>query len=230
MRRRTQSDAATRTRTEEVEVFRGPVPAHRGHPHRHPLDPVEGRVGDLGHALLASRHLVPLEADGPDDLGEGQGEHGEVDARQAHAEEAEHEGEEPGDHARGGKGEEEGHPELLHEDAGGVGPDAEVGGVAEGNEPGVPNEEVKAGGEQCPDDDIVGEERVEARAQRRHEERGDQHEKTPGDSGEQVHGGYLRGRPSRPQGRRTRTVAMRAKMAKMEKRGKKRMPKDSTWP
>ena len=29
--------------------------------------------------------------------------------------------------------------------------------MAEGNEPGVPNEEVKAGGEQCPDDDVVGE-------------------------------------------------------------------------
>ena len=41
---------------------------------------------------------------------------------------------------------------------------------------------------------------------------------------------YFRGRPRRPQGRMIRTAAMRAKTEKIEKRGKKRMPKESTCP
>ena len=52
-----------------------------------PVEPAEVGVGDLGHALLPARHLVPLEADRPDDLGEGEREHREVDAGEPHAEE-----------------------------------------------------------------------------------------------------------------------------------------------
>src|SRR5262249_6522892 len=154
-------------------------------------------------------------------------QHREVDTGEAHAEEAEEHRKEPRHHAGGGEGEEERHPELLHEDAGRVGADAEVGGVPERDEPGVADEEVEAGGEERPDHDIVGQERVEARAQRGHEERRDHDEQAPGHAREH---GYFRGLPRRPQGRMTSTVAMRAKMAKMEKRGKKRMPNDRTWP
>ena len=61
----------------------------------------------------------------------------------------------------------------------GVGADAEVGGVAEGDEPGIADEQVQARGEQRPDRDVVGEEGVVARARRGHEERGDQDEEPP---------------------------------------------------
>ena len=78
----------------EVVVVGRAVAAHERQRPRHAVDPLEARVGDLGHALLAARHLVPLEADRPHDLGEREREHREVDPGEAHAEEAEHEGEE----------------------------------------------------------------------------------------------------------------------------------------
>src|SRR6266850_5574668 len=122
--------AADHDQGEEVEVLRRPV-AERRHRSCHALEPREIRVGDLRHALLPARDLVPLEADRPHDLGEGQREHGEVDAREPHAEEAEHESEQSGQEPGGGEGEEKGHADLLHEEARGVRADAEVRGVAE---------------------------------------------------------------------------------------------------
>src|SRR5689334_10654965 len=49
----------------EVVVVRRAVAPQEGHRGDDPVEPVEARVGDLGHALLAAGHLVPLEADGP---------------------------------------------------------------------------------------------------------------------------------------------------------------------
>src|SRR6266496_3577199 len=169
---------------EEIKILRRLVAAQDGQPRRRALHPVEGRVGNLRHPLLAARHLVPLEADGPDDLGEGQSQHGEVDPREAHAEEAEDEGEESGHEAPRGKGEQERDAGRLHENAGRVGADAEVGRVAEGHEPGVANEKVEAGGEERPDDDVVRQERVVARSRRRHEEGGTEHDKAPRNPGQ----------------------------------------------
>src|SRR6266436_890572 len=212
----------------EVEVLSSAVAAEERQKGRHAVDPAEVRVGDLRHALLAPRDLVPLEAYRPDDLGESEGQHGEVDTRQPHAKKAEDEGEQAGDDARGGEGEEKRYADLLHEDARGVGADAEVRRVPEGDEAGVTDEKVEAGGEERPDDDVVGEKGVVARSRGRHEQRGHEHHQRP----RNFPGGcsHFRGRPRRPQGRMMRTAAMRAKMEKMEKRGKKRMPNDRTWP
>src|SRR6266478_4507147 len=80
----------------EVVIVRRAIAPQEGHRRDDPVEPVEARVGDLGHALLATGHLVPLEADGPDDLGEREGQHREVDAGEAHAEEPEDEGAEAG--------------------------------------------------------------------------------------------------------------------------------------
>src|SRR6266498_738300 len=151
----------------EVEVLGGAVAAEEGEKGRHAVDPAEVRVGNLRHALLPPRDFVPLEADRPDDLGEGEGQHGEVDACQPYAEEAEDEGEQSGDDTRGGEGKEKGHADLLHEDARGVGADAEVRGVPEGDEARVAHEQVETGGEERPDDDVVGEKGVVARSRRR---------------------------------------------------------------
>src|SRR5262252_891621 len=175
--------------SEKVELLRGAVAAEHGHEGGEPVDPAEVGVGNLRRALLTSRYLVPLQAHRPHDLGKGQGEHGEVDAGEAHAEETEHEGEEGGEEAAQRKGEQEGQAGLLHEDARGVRADAEVRGVAEGDEAGVADEEVEAGGEQRPDEDVVGEEGVVAGAQRGHEERG--HEDQPEPRNAFAHGMVL---------------------------------------
>src|SRR5262252_4574269 len=84
---------------QEVEVFGG-SPAQERQARAEALEPAEIRVGDLRHALLAPGELVPLEADRPHDLGEGQGEHREVDAGEAHAEEAEYQREGGSEDAR----------------------------------------------------------------------------------------------------------------------------------
>src|SRR5882724_5771086 len=200
----------------EVEVLSSAVAAEERQKGRHAVDPAEVRVGDLRHALLAPRDLVPLEAYRPDDLGESEGQHGEVDTRQPHAKKAEDEGEQAGDDARGGEGEEKRYADLLHEDARGVGAEAEVRRVPEGDEAGVTEEKVEAGGEERPDDDVVGEKGVVARSRGRHEQRGHDHHQRP----RNFPGGcsHFRGRPRRPQGRMMSTAAMRAKMEKMEKR------------
>src|SRR5215472_11453931 len=210
----------------EVELLGGAVAAQHRHEGREAVDPAEVRIRDLRHALLASRHLVPFEAHRPHDLGKGESEHGEVDAGETHAEEAEDEGEQGGEETPGREGEEEGHPGLLHEDARGVGADPEVCGMSEGDEPGVAHEEIEAGGEERPDEDVVGEKRVVARAQGGDEERGHEHEGDPRHPAD----AHRNGRPRRPQGRMISTAAMRAKIEKMAKRGKKRMPKERTWP
>src|SRR2546422_480375 len=171
--------AADHEQGEKVEILRGSVAAEQGHHARPSLEPREIRVGDLRHALLPARDLVPLEADGPDDLREGQREHGEVDAREPHAEEAEHDSKEAGEEPGGGEGEKKRHSGLLHEEPGRVGADAEIGGVAERHQPGVADKEIEAGGEERPDHDVIGEEGVVARAERGDEEGGDQHEDGP---------------------------------------------------
>src|SRR5262249_15059006 len=190
--------------------------------------PAEIGVGNLGHTLLAAGDVVPLEADRPHDLGEGQGEHGEVDLGQPHAEEPEHEAGQPRPVSRSRKVQRERDGQLLHEDASGVYADTEVGGVTEGDEARVANEEVQADSEQPHDGDVGRDERVEPRAERGNEERGDDHERSPGNAGETID--HRSGRPRRPHGRTMSTTAMSAKTEKIEKRGKMRMPNESTWP
>src|SRR5262249_39665662 len=157
------------------------------------------------------------------------------------AEEAEHQREERGDETGGREGEEEARPGFLHEQAGGVGADPEVRGVAEGHEPGVADEQVEAGGEQRPDDHVVGQERVEAGSQGGPRDRasrgGPPPRRPPGVAGRgrpalplRLAAGHVSGRPMRPHGRMMRTAAMRTNTEKIEKRGMNRMPNDSTWP
>src|SRR6266542_4062679 len=63
--------------------------------------PAELGIRHVRQALLAASHLVPLEAYCPNDLREGERQHGEIDFRETHAEEAEHGGKAGGDDAAG---------------------------------------------------------------------------------------------------------------------------------
>ena len=96
--------------------------------------------------------------------------------------------------------------------------------MAEGNKTGVAEQQIEAHGEQRQDDDIGGHEGIKTRAEKRHHQGGEEDQQGPG------HTSHLRGRPSRPHGRTIRMAAIRTDTAKIEKRGKIKMPKDRTWP
>jgi len=99
-------------------------------------------------AVRAPGQRVPLEHRGPGDLREGERQHRRIDARQPHAEPAEHQ-------RCAGSGERrqcqcELHRKFLpqEEDSGGVGANSEIGGVAEGMHAARPHDEMQADGEQ----------------------------------------------------------------------------------
>ena len=96
--------------------------------------------------------------------------------------------------------------------------------MAEGNEARVAEQQVQAHGEQRQDDDVGRDEGVEARAEERDDEACRENDQRPGNAF------HLSGLPSRPQGLTIRIAAISTETAKMEKRGKIRMPNDSTCP
>src|SRR5262249_56132562 len=99
----------------------------------------------------------------------------------------------------------------------------ERGGMGEREGGGVSEEEGEGGREQGRDRDVVREKGVVARPDRRHAERRGEDDERPGHAPH-----HLSGRPRRPQGRTMSTAAMRANTAKIEKRGKNRIPNAST--
>ena len=117
-------------------------PVHRGRFYGPALRPKSQ------NAVIAAGDVDPLEADGPGDLGEGKGEHGEVDAGHADDEPADGQG-----HCTGGEGcQEQAGGEAAAERLGGegrgIGADAEPGGVAEAGHAAGAHHQVQRGGEQ----------------------------------------------------------------------------------
>ena len=158
---------------QHVELFGDPhavEAGERGHP---------AEIGErhVGQSLIAAGQIVPLEADGPDDLGKCQGQHGEVDLGQPHAEKSEAGGKQCRDQPGRWKGEPERHRHDLHQDAAGIGADAEIGGMPERHQPGRAEQQVQAQREQRVDRDLGAEEGVIARpdpGQRQSHEKDDQ--------------------------------------------------------
>src|SRR5690349_1114536 len=99
--------------------------------------------------------------------------------------------------------------------------------MAEGHEAGHTEQQIQAGGEHGEDDDVRRQERVVTRAEDRNEGRDHEQDQRPGDAFRQAH---FTGLPINPQGRTMRTTAMITNAAKMEKRGKIKMPKASVKP
>ena len=103
-----------------------------------------GARPDADDAVVAACHVGPLIGDRPGDLGEGKGQHGEIDAGKAHAEPAEDER----------AGESEKHPgwdrrlhaesERLQPDRRAIGAKAEIGCVSEGYEPASREQKIEA--------------------------------------------------------------------------------------
>ena len=197
---------------------------------RHP-----GEIGirHVGKSLIASGDVIPFEADRPDDLREGQRQHGEVDLGEAHAEEAEHQRAETGANRRRRQCDRERHRIGLHQDAAHVGPYAEIGDVTERDEAGGAEQKVEAHGKQRADRDLCCQECVVARGDPRDGQRRDKDDERPWDAADQCRDGrplHQSGLPNRPQGRTIRMTAISANTENSEKLGRIRMPNESTWP
>ncbi len=137
--RREHDDAQDRNR-ERGHAERQPVEMRRALPPRrrpHPED-----------AVVAAGHLHPLERDRPDDLREGERQHREVDAGQLHREAAEHRSPEAAEQRPDQQARDHRQPRHLGQQGDAIGPDAEVGGMAERYEPADRHEEMQAGGEE----------------------------------------------------------------------------------
>ena len=166
-----------------------------------------GRRPDAEHAVAAAGEGIPLEDDRPADLGEGQGQHGEVDARQAHAEPAVDHGEGAGDQRRQHQRCFHRQAGALQQQAGGIGAEAEIGGVAERHHAGRAHDEVQADGEQGEAEDVGQQDGDVAVGGDRHGEQQrqpDQGER-PGRHGERrrgIGGEALRWPAACPEGRR----------------------------
>ena len=132
-----RQDRADGTGRDQVEIH---MPGRRpgAGPHAH-------------HAIVAARHLDPLEADRIGDLREGERQHREVDARQPHDEEAEQRGEDP-THDRGGDQRRfHRHAALRHQQPRRIGTQPEIGGVAEADDAAIADQEVQREGGQRED-------------------------------------------------------------------------------
>ena len=97
-------------------------------------------------------------------------QHGEIDARQAHAEPAIDHGEGAGDERRQHEGRLHRQAGALQQQAGGIGAEAEIGGVAERHHAGRAHDEVQADGEQGEADDVGQQDGDVAVGEQRHDQ------------------------------------------------------------
>src|SRR5262245_3499739 len=176
-----------------------------------PPEELDGEEREATQAVAAPRHVGQEEGDAVEELGEGQGESGEVEAAPAQTEKA---GGRAAQHGEGRPGRER-EPdradlELGEGEAGAVGAEAVVGGVAEGEQARVAVEQVEAEGEETEDQHLRGEGLVG------HEERKHGEEDAEGDDLVAAHEGRERGQghsarpasPTMPLGRTRRTRAI----------------------
>ena len=109
---------------------------------------------DAQDAVVAAGDRDPLEGDRPDDLRKGQRQHRKVDAGQLNAEEAEYSRTQAAE--QGAKQQRDDHRQPRHfgEERHAIGPQAEIGGVAERGQPADRHQKVQADGEDDEDRDF----------------------------------------------------------------------------
>ena len=112
------------------------------------------RRPDADEPIVAARHLDPLERDGVEDLRRGERQHGEVDARQPHDEEAEQRRPERGGDRRERQRELHRRAEMAQRQRGAIGAEPEIGGMAEAHEAAGADQEMQREGEQAEDQDL----------------------------------------------------------------------------
>ena len=95
-----------------------------------------------------------MEGGGPGDLGEGERQHRQIDAREPHAEPAEDHAGDAGEEGREGERRQHRHAQPLHRQRRAIGAEAEIGGVAEGGHAAGTHHEVQRGREQREDREL----------------------------------------------------------------------------
>src|ERR1700720_1914276 len=191
-------------------------------------------LGDAAQPIVAAGYVGQVEADEVEELGEGQGQHREVDAAPAQAEEADDEAAHAGEEEPRAEPEpERAHVQPGERDAAAVGAEAVVGGVAEGEQAGVAVEQVEAHGQQAEDQHLgrhgaIGHDEGEDREEdpeREHRVRA--HPR--GDRAERAHSASPAS-PKRPLGRTSSTTAMTTKTMISAALGMKRVVRPTTCP
>ena len=150
---------------------------------------------------------IPLEDDRPDDLGEGQGQHGEVNLSQADAEKTDDQGPRRPCHGSGEKRQWKGEGCLFHEQGASVSADPEIGCLPERDQAGVPQHEVQADRKEAHDQDVRPQKNVKTGLGQ-----GKQGQETYKNKEGQFCLDMVyrcKGFPRSPQGRRISTTAMR---------------------
>ena len=110
--------------------------------------------------------FLPLEHGGPDDLREGQRQHGEIDAGQPHREPAEQQRAGERDQRRGDEPDAHRHGEPFHQQRRAIGAEAEIGGVAERVHAAGAGDEMQRSGEDHGDQHVDAEDQQIRRALR----------------------------------------------------------------
>ena len=118
--------------------------------------PSERRPRHARHAVLAAGDAGPLVGGEVEELVQREGEHDEVQARALHAEVADRRGRERAHADAGGEREEGVDAVHFHQPARDVGRRAEEGGLAEGQQAGVAEQQVRAEAEDGEDPDLGG--------------------------------------------------------------------------
>src|SRR2546422_11380137 len=199
------------------EVIEGP--AVRQRPRQR-----QSRARHAGEAVVAPGERAPPEGDAPQDLTEGEGDHEEVTPASQEREETE-------ERAHAGRhGEPRGkvEPEVVgdpqREQADRVGGDTEVGGVTEGGEPGVAEEQVEAHREDA-EDEHLHEQTELIRGEDGGQRDEDRERRCPSNRDARLHR-----TPNRPVGRMARMIAIGANTGKRASSGKSALPKLSRSP
>src|SRR6185295_18199634 len=194
----------------------------------------KGELGDAAQAVVAAGHVGQVEGDEVEHLGEGEGQHREVDPAPAQAEEPDDRAAQRGQQQPRGEPEpERAHVQLRERDAAAVGAEAVVRGVAEGEQPGVAVEQVEAHGEQAEYQHLGGHGAVG------HDEREDREEDPEGEhrvrrdakraAPEHAHSSRPAS-PKRPLGRTSSTTAITRNTMMSAALGMKRVVRPTTWP
>ena len=112
----------------------------------------------MGQTVLPPGNLFQRrEGDKIEHLAEGQGDHGEIDAPAAYGDGADKAGQEYRGDDADSKRSQDIHLPVLEREPRTVGPESEIGGVAEGEYAGVAQKEIEAEAEDGPDQDLRGE-------------------------------------------------------------------------
>src|SRR6266849_2241584 len=201
-----------------------------------PAEEVHGQLRNAAQSVVAARQVGQVKGDEVQELGEGEREHGEVNAAAPQTKEADDHAAQDGEQRPRGESEpERAQLELGERDARAVGAEAVVGGVAEGQEPRVAEEEIEAQREEAEDQHLRGERLVgDQEREDGEEDRERPHRMAAHPSGDGARAGHPHSMspasPKRPLGRTRRTSAITTKTMISASLGAKKVVMPTTCP